>query len=1027
MLKGKIIPCAFLLLAIFARAQKPELVLPTIHTEPILDITFSGNGQYMASCAGKEIKLWEQKTGLLLKTIQTKLPISKIALSGDGSKLAVGTFCGVSEFLESGEGTAPNINTEVQVWDLVSGKMLRTLKALGAPIRIQQVDISDDGQLVLALYSKKVTCWDTNSGLEIFQVEGKGSVHFSPDGAHFLLAEQEGLFWVDSKTGAKEKVGEESCSAYVCAGDFVVALTESGVLKRWNWRNKTVFPDLKPVLEGFKTDGFNVSIRFSSDGKDLGLLWPDENHLFYKKLDTQTGKASAKLNLGESEGNWVNLSPDLQHYFTIPQVDVADVRAGMSAYSLSKGQFSYSFGLKLLETTTFSNMFFPPDFRVYNEGKLILVKRDTSLSMQMPNALFLPERGEIICGVESDSVKNYSENGMLREDKRWRLTCKDHLSYELSDAKTGQLVATLLLADAPLFAPDGTIFQTASSRIWAVTTPSGLFDASPEMMGNLHYVVGREIIELDQLKERYYQPGLLGKILGFDKGTLRTVSAFDKVSLYPEISANIEKTQLNIQLSQHEGGTMGKLSLFVNGKLKKADINPERLQTLRINLDEFNNFYRSDTVNTIGLVAYNGDNWLKSRMYELPYQASRGRGESTGAAKPSACGSVKPNLFLIVVGTSQYNDASKSLSFPDQDAAEMANALSSTGKELFGNNVQLKLLSTAGGGVEVSSKANIQAAFQAVAQQATPCDVVVAYFSGHGTTWGKDADKTNFYYLTKDITNAKLSDEAVRTAYAVSDAELTQWLSAIPAQKQVLILDACNSGKAAENFGTNGQKDLNSDAVIAFELMKDRTGTFILTGSAADMVSYESNKYGQGLLTYSLLEGMSGTALKDGRYVDIMTLFQHSRDLVPLLAKSIGNVQNPVIAAPREASSFPVGIKDARVKIELAQPKPVVIRSNFQDKVKFKDGLGLTRALNDYFHAQNVKGAQAQFVFYDIDEYQEGFSINGNYSVSGETVTVNGGLFKGENAIGAPFQVTGTKDPAELVKLILKEVGPRMK
>jgi hypothetical protein len=40
---------------------------------------------------------------------------------------------------------------------------------------------------------------------------------------------------------------------------------------------------------------------------------------------------------------------------------------------------------------------------------------------------------------------------------------------------------------------------------------------------------------------------------------------------------------------------------------------------------------------------------------------------------------------------------------------------------------------------------------------------------------------------------------------------------------------------------------------------------------------------------------------------------------------------------------------------------------------------------------------------------------------------VNGGLFKGENAIGEPFQITGSNDPAELVKLILEKVRPDIK
>ncbi|MBK6997265.1 MAG: hypothetical protein IPH31_20970 [Lewinellaceae bacterium] len=97
------------------------------------------------------------------------------------------------------------------------------------------------------------------------------------------------------------------------------------------------------------------------------------------------------------------------------------------------------------------------------------------------------------------------------------------------------------------------------------------------MMENLHYVLGMEVIELEQLKERYYEPGLLGKLMGFSSGELRNVAAFDNVALYPEIKASIEKNQLKVSLTERSGG-MGKLYLFVGAKQMEVnsnlDINP---------------------------------------------------------------------------------------------------------------------------------------------------------------------------------------------------------------------------------------------------------------------------------------------------------------------------------------------------------------------------------------------------------------------------------------------------------------------
>jgi uncharacterized caspase-like protein len=60
-----------------------------------------------------------------------------------------------------------------------------------------------------------------------------------------------------------------------------------------------------------------------------------------------------------------------------------------------------------------------------------------------------------------------------------------------------------------------------------------------------------------------------------------------------------------------------------------------------------------------------------------------------------------------------------------------------------------------------------------------------------------------------------------------------------------------------------------SDAKRAIERAKDRAGLYVLMGSAPDAMSYEANQYNQGLLTYALLEGMSGRALREEHFVDV--------------------------------------------------------------------------------------------------------------------------------------------------------------
>ena len=525
----------------------------------------------------------------------------------------------------------------------------------------------------------------------------------------------------------------------------------------------------------------------------------------------------------------------------------------------------------------------------------------------------------------------------------------------------------------------------------------------------MYYVQNFEVIDLEQLKERYYEPGLLAKIMGFDKSALRNVSAFDQVALYPEIKATIKKEQLQIQLTERSGG-LGKLSLFINDKEVQEDLNPKRLKSLSLDLQSFAKYYQTDTLNTIALRAHNQEGWLKSQAYELTY-------------RPANLPGVKsiPYLYAIVVGTSNYSGEKLDLRFADQDAMAMSQALRDAGGALFGvDHTSVHLLSSTLP-AEPCAKTNIRKAFADIAAKAKPADVLVIYFSGHGLAYG-EAEKAQFYYLTKDIGSEDLSDPEVRNNFTISSNEFTQWLTDIPAQKQVMILDACNAGKAVESLAALAQKQLDPSQIRALDRMKDRTGMFILTGSAADKVSYEASQYGQGLLTYSLLQGMSGLALTEDKRVDVMTLFQYARDRVPELAKGIGGVQTPVVAFPSGGASFDIGIVNAGVEIPVAAGKPVFIRNFFQNEEGFADDLKLAQALENYFREITAKGARAELIYVDVSEYAQAYSIQGRYTLSGDAVQVRGRLFQGETAVG-DFQVDGRKDRVgELVEQIVRKV-----
>jgi hypothetical protein len=559
---------------------------------------------------------------------------------------------------------------------------------------------------------------------------------------------------------------------------------------------------------------------------------------------------------------------------------------------------------------------------------------------------------------------------------------------------------------------------------WVVTTPNGLFDASPGAMEHMDYEVGFEAVELEQLKERYYEPGILEEVFGQIETEFHEVPALKNIALYPELEGKLNKDELKISLKPRTGG-IGKLSVFVNHKEVAEDVNPDRKTEIKLNLNAYNKYYFGDT-NVITLRVYNEEGWLESHAHNflyLSYEGSKGS-EAPGGAKQSNVFKGKPHLYALVVGTSDYSGESMDLKFPDLDAAAIAQGLLAVGSRLFDERVHIRLLtSNAKISQDISSRTNIENALKDYATKATPGDIVIAYFSGHGTTYGQ-ADKNQFYYLTKDIASENLSDPEIRNNYTVSSNDLTKWLTSIPAHKEVLIFDACHSGKAVEALSSLGAKDLSPSQIRALDRMKDRSGIFIISGSAADAVSYEASKFGQGLLTYSLLQGMSGLAVTEDKRVDLAQLFEYARDKVPEYAKSINKIQVPVVAFPKGGGSFDIGIVDSTVKIKLAQPKPVFIRNIFLDESTMSDHLDITHSLAEYFRALTSNGSEAELIYVDVNEYENAYSIKGLYNMKGSAINLRARLFLGKNSIGE-FQLNGDKKdiPGMITSIVEKISG----
>ena len=321
------------------------------------------------------------------------------------------------------------------------------------------------------------------------------------------------------------------------------------------------------------------------------------------------------------------------------------------------------------------------------------------------------------------------------------------------------------------------------------------------------------------------------------------------------------------------------------------------------------------------------------------------------------------------------------------------------------------------------TKNNIKKAIDEITAKAEPIDLVLVYLAGHGKAIEEESNKSRFYYLTQSmISFRQLEDTTIRKLDAISQEELTDWLGEMGAKKKVMILDACNSGQVINTLIKD--RSFSESQLVALDRMKDRTGMYILAGSAADRESFEATPFGQGLLTYSLLQGMQELATQDPNdEVDVLQLLRHAENQVPQLAKSVGVSQQPKMYNQDGLSSFPIGIVKDPSLIPVASPKPIILPPILTEEEEYEDILRLSQALEDYIKKSIQK--QGNYSFRDLRSFPEGYAVRGRYTLEGNTIRFTGLVFKGGKKISkSKFTVSGQRQELDLlVQEIFEELA----
>lgn len=528
-------------------------------------------------------------------------------------------------------------------------------------------------------------------------------------------------------------------------------------------------------------------------------------------------------------------------------------------------------------------------------------------------------------------------------------------------------------------------FVTKNDESWLVLDGDGRYDASnPNDVTGAAYVYrfegGLEPIDVPQLKAQFYEPGLLGKLVGSDRSPRRPVPELQQLRLYPDLTVTPGKSALrvNVGLKERDGGGLGQVLVYLNGKevLRRPGAG-----YFTLDLAAYERFLLPETFlpegrgNELQVVATNDAGDL------------RGRPVTLDVGVPENLRAPDVTLFGLFVGAGDYVGSYGDLQAPPDDAVAMESALRQAAGRLLGSRVKMTLLTTRPGHERPTRRAILDWLKQ-TATQANSTDIVLVFMAGHGVS--RLGEVSDYFFLTPDADPAEMNAVVASTA-AVSGEELREGLSQIPANKQVVILDTCHSG-SAEVALLSTARSVSGDYRRAWEAIRDATGTWLLAGAAADQKSYEAPSVDHGLLTYSLLEPidrLTEDALRRGEggdlFLDVERWLSYAVARVDSLKTElrIPGAQQPQFRRNDSDRSFDLGTIDEsfRGSVGLVPPKPIVLVGEFDmDKL---DPLGL----EDSIRAAAGESTKLK-LWPEVRKHPGVFRVAGSYEVAEERIVL---------------------------------------
>ena len=442
----------------------------------------------------------------------------------------------------------------------------------------------------------------------------------------------------------------------------------------------------------------------------------------------------------------------------------------------------------------------------------------------------------------------------------------------------------------------GYIFVDADGE-YAVVSRDGRFDGTSASSEKLYWGARKsnKKTSLASTFERGFTPKLLRSLLYKDQlieeidieEAIEEIPVIQVISLDGQqvkmedgmVRSSTTKKQVQLQVAATENKeNLKQIKLFHNNKLVAVNEDPTSLITFDVTLS--NALGNENYLYVVG-TSKSGIDTEKQKLI-INYSGNT---------------DAPPRLFLITVGINEYKNPRYNLNYAIADAEAFSSALSGDQSTLFSEVKHLSIRNAD------FTKSKIESVFAEVMSEAREQDLLVFYYAGHGVmSKGIDAP-AEFFLVPHDVTQIYGRDELLFQK-ALAASELKEISKNINAQKQLFILDACQSAAALDAIASRGILEEKAIAQLARS-----TGTFWITATGSEQFATEFETIGHGVFTYTLLEGLKGAA--DGangdKKITVRELSAYVEERVPELAEKYqGTPQYP--SSYSFGNDFPVMI-----------------------------------------------------------------------------------------------------------------------